>query len=664
VAVSLGRRVVLRARSARHWWLLFAGILLGVGVSSKAHAQEPPQPVPPPSQAPPQPDTTEEDTAAVARGAKADSIKAIYHPDTTRSRAPLAHSQVPPLLDATQSYRWDRAGIEASGALTLSDLLDKVPGFTGFRAGWLSTPMNGAYNGDISRVRVFVDGIEMDPLDSRLHGAVDLSTIQLWEFEDVAVERGASELRVYCRTWRVNRTTPYSQATVVTGNQQTNLYKAFYGQRFGSGFATQVAAYQYNNTGSFGGGGNQSSILVRVGYASGGFSFDAFGNRYTRGRDQLQSSDPFLPITNLPDLESQRTDAYVRLGYGDPDHGRPWLQLIASSLSFKNTSPTGQQGIVTDTTQIQPTNGSGVHIDSVVSESQYLVSGGFVFAGIRFAATDRYRVFSSQGNYNSAELRASFENPILSASGLVQRDAYSEGRPDSIFIHQLFPTLYNSYELAARFSPLPFVRFVGTASRSTPQNLPESLSPTTTTARAEAGLRLKSDLWLSGGIMTRDTAVVPAPVVYDTLMKTAAYGRTTAYIASLRGRLWKAIYVDMSGVDWDKAEFYRPRYEAHAEAYLHTEWLRQFPRHTFEVKFGVSFDYRSQTRFPAPDAPNQEFFTVEDSRVYSILAEIRILQGTLMWQLRNANGYPYYLVPGYQMPRQVNIYGLRWSFWN
>ncbi len=627
-------------------------------------AQEPPQSVPPPSSVPPQQDTLG-DTSGVMTTAKADSIKSLYHPDTTRSRAPLAHAPVPAFIEANENYRWDRAGIEASGALTLTDLLDKIPGFTGFRGGWLSTPMNGAYLGNIAHVRVFVDGMEMDPLDTRLHGAVDLSTIQLWEFEEVAVERGASELRVYCRTWRVNRTTPYSQAVVLTGNEQTNLYKAFYGQRFGPGFATQVAAYQYNNTASFGGGGNQSSILVRVGYASGPFSIDVFGNRYTRGRDQMQSADPFLPLKILPDLESQRTDAYVRIGLGDPDHGRPWIQAIASSMSFKNTSPVGvNDQLNTDTTTVFQTGGTSAHIDSVLSESQYIVSGGMVFAGLRLSATDRYRVFGSTANYNTAELRASFESPVLSASGLYQRDAYSEGRPDSNFTNQLSPTLYQSYEATARFSPLPFVRFVGTASRSTPQNLPANLSPTTTTARAEAGLRLKSDLWLSGGILTQDTAQIPAPVVYDNNVKTAAYGRTTALIGSMRGRLWKAIYVDMSGIQWDKAEPYRPRYEAHTEMYLHSEWLSRFPRHTFEFKFGVSFDYRSQTRFPSDSAPNGQFYTVEDSRVWSILTEIRVLQGTLMWQLRNASGYPYYLVPGYQMPRQVNIYGLRWSFWN
>jgi hypothetical protein len=401
--------------------------------------------------------------------------------------------------------------------------------------------------------------------------------------------------------------------------------------------------------------------MLRIGYASGPFSIDAFGNRYTRGRDQLQTGDPFLPIQNIPDLESQRTNAYLRIGYGDPDHGRPWLQVIASSMTFKNTSP------ISSTTPADSTNPTpSTSVDSVNSESQYVASGGFVFAGIRFEGTDRFRVFSTHANYNSGELRASFESPILSASAFVQRDAYTEGRPDSAFIPQVFPTLYNSEELTARFSPFPFVRFVGTASRVTPQNLPSALSPTQTTARAEAGLKL-GQVWFSGGVLTQDTAIVPPPLVYDSTMQRAAYGRTTALVASIRGRLWREIYVDASGIDWDKAEPYRPRYEGHAETYLATEWLRQFPRHTFSVKFGVSFDYRSRTTFPAGSAVQaigQPFYSVADSRVWSVMAEIKILQGTLSWQLRNASGYPYYLVPGYQMPRQVNIYGLRWSFWN
>src|SRR5262249_41623178 len=258
-------------------------------------------------------------------------------------------------------------------------------------------------------------------------------------------------------------------------------------------------------------------------------------------------------------------------------------------------------------------------IDSVNSESQYIASGGFVFAGIRFEGADRLRVFSSHGNYNSAELRASFESPILSASAFVQRDAYSEGRPDSAFIPQLYPTLYTSEEVASRCSPFPFVRFAGTASRVTPQNLPSALSPTQTTARAEAGLKL-GGLWVSGGVLTQDTAIVPAPIVYDSTMQTASYGRTTALVASVRGRLWREIYLDASGIDWDKAEPYRPRYEGHAESYLATEWLRQFPRHTFAFKFGVSFDYRSATTFPAGSAQTGiglPAYTVADTRVWS-----------------------------------------------
>ncbi len=630
--------------------------MLGLGLIAGAvcyapvcAAQQPPESVPPPSQPPPPLDTGGVDTSGVARGAHADSIKALYHPDTTRSRAPLAHAPVPQLLEPGENYRWDRAQLQSMGIQTMADLLSRVPGFTGFAAGWISTPMNGAYLGDIARVRVFYDGIELDALNNRLRGNQDLATIQLWTLEEVTVERGASELRVYCRSWRANRVTPYSQADVLTGNESTNLYRAYYGQRFGSGEAVQVGATQFNNTGQFGGGGSESSIMVRLGYASGGWSINGFAMRTTRGMDQLQSSDPFLPTTFIPDLESQRTDAYFRVAYGDPDHGRPWFQAIASSMAFKNTSPIGTQQLVTDTTQLFVAPTATQRIDSVSSESQYVLSGGMTLLGLHLSAADRYRVFGSIANYNTGELRASFDNPVLGASFFVQLNGFTDGRADTSAVASLAPTLFDEEELTVRFSPLPFVRFVGTASRWTPKNLVTNPEPTSTTARLEAGLRLHQGLWLTGGVIRQqDTTVEAAPTVYDTTMQVARIGPSTGIVASLRGRLWRSIYVDMSGIDWNSAQPYRPQYEGRAEAYFQTEWLSHFPRHTFAIKAGGAFDYRSATIFPATSAPNGAFYTVGDTRVYTLLAEIRILQGTLTWQLRNASGYPYFLVPGYQ----------------
>ena len=46
----------------------------------------------------------------------------------------------------------------------------------------------------------------------------DLATIQIWTLEEVAVERGADELRVYLRSWRVDHTTPVLPRRCRDGN--------------------------------------------------------------------------------------------------------------------------------------------------------------------------------------------------------------------------------------------------------------------------------------------------------------------------------------------------------------------------------------------------------------------------------------------------------------
>ena len=51
--------------------------------------------------------------------------------------------------------------------------------------------------------------------------------------------------------------------------------------------------------------------------------------------------------------------------------------------------------------------------------------------------------------------------------------------------------------------------------------------------------------------------------------------------------------------------------------------------------------------------------------MFSTLLEIRILHATLTWQFRNTFGYILHIsCPDYIMPRQTNLYGIRWSFWN
>jgi len=176
-------------------------------------------------------DSLSQDTGLVdtarRRVPRADSILLSYHPDTTKVRTPLLKADQPRLLTVGPAYHWNRDELFASGALTLADLLDRIPGFAAFSAGWISTPMMGSYLGDPARVRIFYDGVELDPLDPGMRGLQDFASIDLWTLEEVSVERGASELRVYLRSWTVDHTTPYTRADVLTGNNETNLYRAF-----------------------------------------------------------------------------------------------------------------------------------------------------------------------------------------------------------------------------------------------------------------------------------------------------------------------------------------------------------------------------------------------------------------------------------------------------
>jgi len=595
------------------------------------------------------PDTTHH------RVPKADSILLSYHPDTSKIRVPMLRGESPPLLSVGPSYHWDRDQLFESGALTLADLLGRIPGFTAFSAGWLSTPQMGSYMGNTGRVRIFYDGLELDPLDPGTRGLHDFASIDLWTLDEVSVERGADELRVYIRSWTVDHTTPYTRADVLTGNEETNLYRAFFGKRFTGGEDVQFAAQQFTNVGRFGGGGSGTSLVGRIGWAAGPWAFDIFGDRYRRGMDPLvrlelngaPAADP-----GLADLEKTWTNAYIRGGYGSPDHG-VWAQVVASSQSFQNTSPSVAAAAVAGTTTTTPAN-----VDSLNSESQYVAAGGFSRWGIRFSGTERVRVFPSRGVMNSPSARAGWESGPLAIDVFTERNAPTAWPTlDSLDRRKLTPV--STEEATARFTPLSFVSLLGDVTRTTSTGSPNA-PPTSTAMRAEAGIRV-GHLWFTGGVVTRDTALVQGLAIYDTTYVPAALGRTTGYYGTIRGTMWDAVTADIEGINWGSEAAYRPKYQARGELGLHTEWLKRFPRHSFNIQVNGIMEYTTRVPFPTTSGvPQYSSGTV----VMGSLVEIRILRGTITWQFRNMLGYPYNLVPGYIMPRQTNIYGLRWDFWN
>jgi hypothetical protein len=553
-------------------------------------------------------------------------------------KAPLARSEVPPLADIGQQYRWAREELFASGALTLGELLGRIPGVTSFASGWIATPQTNTYVGDFRRIRLFYDGVELDPLDVRTGPMHDLSAIPMWTLEELVVERAAEELRVYMRSWRVNKTTPYTRVDVATGDLSTNSYRGYFGRRFASGFALQIGAQQYSTEDPRAGGdGDLLGILGRLGWAKKQWSADAVLLRTRRSRTEQQREEvDNASFANLPGLEATRSDAYVRLGYGDPEGAR-WLQIIAATSRFAETNAkTAAASATTD-----PFVGDTV--DTIASRAQYIAPAGVRVLGATVSATARYRTFNRRW-YLTPSARIGYDRGILSATIFAeQQEADSTMRADA----------------SVRLRLLPFLAIAGSLGRSSP--IEGNLRPTSLAYRGEVGLRV-GRLWATGGVMSLDTTLVPAPRAYDTLYRDVAAGARRATFATLKGPIWKGIGFDVVAHKWPTGEAYVPEYQVRSQIYASTSWLSKFPQRNFHVLASVAHEYRTEVSFPVPsgEAPQQS----SQYRVISTLFELRLYDAVISWQYRNILGDIYSIVPFYTAPRAINYYGVRWDFFN
>lgn len=160
--------------------------------------------------------------------------------------------------------------------------------------------------------------------------------------------------------------------------------------------------------------------------------------------------------------------------------------------------------------------------------------------------------------------------------------------------------------------------------------------------------------------MSRDTAQLVAPIVFDTAFRAGLVGPSTGTFVALRGKIWKDVGFDATAVKWDSSGSYRPGYQTRAQLYVNTGWLSRFPSGNFNVLFSVTHEYRTQALFPI----DGEIHTSSQYRTINTQLEIRLLQATLTYQFRNLLNEQYQQVPGYFMNRPVQFYGVRWYFFN
>lgn len=563
---------------------------------------------------------------------KTDTVAAKVSADTIK--AAFGRGVGPRTADVGPQFSWNRAELFASGALTVADLLERVPWATSFRSGWLASPKFVAVNGDLGRVKIFYDGIELDNIDPRSGSMLDLNTVQLYTLENVSIERFANELRVHLRSWRADRTDPFTRVDIFTGDENTNAYRGYYGKRFDNGAGLQLAGQQYNTRSvRLGGGGDALSFMIRTGIAKENWSLDAFELRTNASR-VLQPT--FGNGLSLPPFQGVYDLGYVRAGLGNVNGG-PWLQLIASTMRLAESSPKRNAAEAAGLLILADTS------DTTTSRNQFVVAGGYFRGPVKFSATDRIRAFDSNV-YHTPSVRLEFGNTI----GLVE-----------LFGERSFQTKTTRGDAILQLTPVPLFSVTGSVSTGVPDSTPIGGAPKFLAARIEAGVRLFGP-WLIGGFITRDTALLKPPTVFDTAYVVRSIGRRNGLYAGLRGKLYKDINVDVQGTMWDSAGFYQPRYQLRSDINLTTNWLSRFPSGNLGLKMGVTHDYRTAVSFPVSGGVRQ----TNASGILSVLVEIRILRGVITYQGRNIIGNQYQIVPDLFMPRAISFYGLRWEFWN
>ena len=557
-------------------------------------------------------------------GAPKDSVK----PDTVK--AALAVS-VRPTMPEVRGRRtvWDRDALFASGATTLTELLAFVPGVTTYFAGFIAAPTATSWYGEPGRVRVYLDGVELDGLDAREGGTRDLAVIQLWPLEEVAVERAPGELRVHLRSWRVQLTTPQTRTDILTGAENTNLYRGFFGKRMQSGAVLQLAAQQYSTASvRTAGDGDGLGAFGRVGVARGRLTLDGVVTRLSRTRSATRR----YVISGTVDPEAigafkgSDVAAYLRAAWGDADTATFWAQLVAGTLSHAERSDS--------------TLAAG---DTAVSQAQYSATVGVQRWGARLSATGRLRAQGGAQRF-APTLRASWESDLVSLAAVGE----SAG-PDST----------SRVDVMALITPFDWLHLSAGHSVHRPDDALIG-GPSRRTSRAEIGLRAWGR-WATAGVIRRSASLVAGMPVFDAAFTPTLMPAAQGLEAGLSGPIRGPFSFDWRGIRWDADESYRPSVESRTTVSVTTGFERWLVRKQFTLTASAVHEYRGALE--VPDGVGG-VLRAEGASTFSTLLDIRIGAAHIFWYNRNPVGKVYETVPGYLMPRLVQLYGIRWEFWN
>jgi hypothetical protein len=543
-----------------------------------------------------------------------------------RTRVPVApqlgaEGPVP----ASARMIFTRDSIDWSGALTLSDLLARVPGTYLLRAGGIGRPepLNFAARGAAS-LEVMLDGMPYRPLGPDSVG-VDPADIPLGVIDRVEIERWPSTLRVYLYTRNHDRLASRSSIALAAGPDKLAHYEAFLERRFKAGFGVGaggdylkvpphgIATGTFERTGYW----LQASFVPDPAH---GVVLEYLGNALNR--------DEFSDVAaSGPRLEGRRGEMRARVFLGGrPDGTGLRLDLLGARSSF-------------DSMAVSQNIWSGGA--ALTYRAPLLSASAIALLANRWTSLD----LSGRVSWTPTSLL------VLQAEGAYRRH---DGDRNTRWVGgRAGLELPANLELSAsaRAGKQVAAPAIAASAEQDVQEVEGALGWSTRRLGAEARIARTAAFAPQAYQELPGLAVIPELPV-STWLSAGGYLRPLDWI-TVRGWYAQASSPAPSGLP--------PRHWSMTGT-IRTNLLRTFRSGAFDLKLELGYEgWRAGSL--GLDGSGVDVPLAEAHYVRS-LVQVAIESFSIFWESRNLTGEATGYVPGYQVPKFSGMFGVRWGFMN
>ena len=533
---------------------------------------------------------------------------------------------------ASRRYVFDQDAIHFSGVLSLGELLARVPGVFLVRSGWVGHAEAVSYAGQgPGSVELYWDGYALDPMGLDSAG-FDLGRFDLGTLRRVEVEALPTVLRVYLVTDAAGPRRARTEASFGTGDASTNSYRLRYLNRWRGGTGIGIGA-TFNSTSGpaiASAGVSQLNLWVKGTWMpSDRVGVEYQVSSYGLQRDALLPSAADAASPEIPAANVRRTDMFVR-AFGA-------TRLDGTGLRFDAELGSSSYS---DTTHV---------LDTLVNQAALDVS----YRGRNWSTEAWGRVrddltpFDVGSRFAWSPLRAL----TLSSAGR-RRARFGGGGVSEV-------------SAGLELRPVDVVALHGELRWRGIADSAFAVSDTAQRVRDWSGgiSYFSRKLTIDATLTRHDPFSTPSLGAFRRQLPGVVTAGATVTTVSYRYEPWRSFSISgwWSNPSNDSIPF-EPKHHALTRFTFESRFLPHFRRGVFD--FMAQVEIESWGRGTAGATSGATLARLPGATVWNYHFQFRLVGAIVYWTMRNALFQRYALVPGFQSPRGISRFGVRWEFTN